>query len=205
MFSIISYDSGLPSGIFLPILTMGAVIGASYGLVLVQLHLLPAKLVINLVIFAMAGYFAAVIRAPFTAIILITEMVGSLLHLMPLAVVAFVALLVDELLNGDPIYGTLARAMSVKNKKHSAVVSGKTDQLTVPIYEDSQLAGKEIMQVKWPKHTLVKAIYRDGKYVIPNGQSVIKAGDSLVLTLDAGRRGQVFSQIKQMQRVRYDG
>lgn len=75
----------------------------------------------------------------------------------------------------------------------------------MPIYEDSQLAGKEIMQVKWPKHTLVKAIYRDGKYVIPNGQSVIKAGDSLVLTLDAGRRGQVFSQIKQMQRVRYDG
>ena len=205
IFSIISYDSGLPSGIFLPILTMGAVIGASYGLMLVQLHLLPAKLVINLVIFAMAGFFAAVIRAPFTAIMLITEMVGSLLHLMPLAVVAFIALLVDMLLNGDPIYGTLARAMSSKSKNHVPVISGKTDQLTVPIYEDSQLAGKEIMQVKWPKHTLVKAIYRDGQYVVPNGQSIIKAGDSLVLTLDAGQRGHVFSQIKRMQKVEYDG
>ena len=84
-FSIVSYDSGLPSGIFLPILTMGALIGATYGLFMVQLGLLPQKLVINLIIFAMAGYFAAIIRAPFTAIILITEMVGSLLHLMPLA------------------------------------------------------------------------------------------------------------------------
>ena len=205
IFSIISYDSGLPSGIFLPILTMGAVIGASYGLILVQLHLLPAKLVINLIIFAMAGFFAAVIRAPFTAIILITEMVGSLLHLMPLAVVAFVALLVDELLNGDPIYGTLARAMVANNKKPTPAISGKTDQLTVPIYEDSQLAGKKIMQIKWPKHTLVKAVYHDGQYLIPNGQTLIKAGDSLVLTLDAGRRGEVFGQIKQMQRVKYDG
>ena len=63
------------------ILTMGALIGATYGLFMVQLGLLPQKLVINLIIFAMAGYFAAIIRAPFTAIILITEMVGSLLHL----------------------------------------------------------------------------------------------------------------------------
>ena len=205
VFSIISYDSGLPSGIFLPILIMGALIGAVYGLTLVQLHLLPAKLVINLVIFAMAGFFAAVIRAPFTAIMLITEMVGSLLHLMPLAVVAFVALLVDEFLNGEPIYGTLARAMLTNSKKQQVKISGETDQLTVPIYEDSQLNGKMIMQIKWPQHTLVKAIYRDGKSIIPNGQTIIKAGDSLILTLDAGHRGAVFNQIKRMQKVRYDG
>lgn len=205
LFSIISYDSGLPSGIFLPILTMGALIGAVYGLIAVKLHLLPSKLVINLVIFSMAGYFAAVIRAPFTAIILITEMVGSLLHLMPLAVVAFVALLVDELLGGEPIYGTLARIMITKNKKHATALSGKTDQLTVPIYEDSQLSGKKIGQIDWPEQTLVKTLYRDGKYIIPNGQTVIKAGDSLIVALDAGRRGQVYSQIKHLQKVQYDG
>ena len=50
-FSIISYDSGLPSGIFLPILTMGALIGATYGTLMVQLGLMPAHLVINLIIF----------------------------------------------------------------------------------------------------------------------------------------------------------
>lgn len=65
VFSIVSYDSGLPSGIFLPILTMGALIGATYGLFMAQLGLLPQKLVVNLIIFSMAGYFAAIIRAPF--------------------------------------------------------------------------------------------------------------------------------------------
>ena len=36
VFSIVAYDSGLPSGIFLPILTMGALIGATYGLFMVS-------------------------------------------------------------------------------------------------------------------------------------------------------------------------
>src|SRR5699024_11689864 len=97
--------------IFLPILTMVALVGAAYCMLMVQLGLMPAHLVINLVIFSMAGYFAAIIRAPFTAIILITEMVGSLLHLMPLAVVAFIALLVDQVLGGKPIYDSLANAI----------------------------------------------------------------------------------------------
>ena len=56
VFSIVSYDSGLPSGIFLPILTMGALIGATYGTCMVQLGLLPQKLVVNLVIFSWLDY-----------------------------------------------------------------------------------------------------------------------------------------------------
>src|SRR5699024_10471928 len=43
VFSIVAYDSGLPSGIFLPILTMGALIGATYGMMMVQLGLLPQR------------------------------------------------------------------------------------------------------------------------------------------------------------------
>ena len=205
IFSIVSYDSGLPSGIFLPVLTMGALLGASYGLIMVHLNLLPANLVINLVIFSMAGFFAAVIRAPFTAIVLITEMVGSLLHLMPLAVVAIVALLVDQFLGGEPIYGTLARMMNKQTNVKPAKMSGKTDQLTIPVYEEGQLAGKKIAEIKWPEDTLINAIYRDGKYMIPSGKTVMKAGDSLVMTLDANRRGQVFSQVKKLQEVNYDG
>ena len=38
----------------------------------------------DFVVIAMAGYFTAIGKAPLTAIILVTEMVGSLNHLMPL-------------------------------------------------------------------------------------------------------------------------
>lgn len=203
VFSIISYDSGLPSGIFLPILTMGALIGAVYGTFMSQLGILPEKLIVNLVIFAMAGFFAAVIRAPFTATILITEMVGSLLHLMPLAMVAFVALLVDELLGGRPIYDSLADAM----QGHDGVarISGHEDQLTVPVYESSRLVDQRIEDIAWPEDTLVKTIRRGSKEIIPNGQTKIAAGDMLVLAVDQNRRGAVYDAMKKLQEVELDG
>ncbi len=203
VFSIVSYDSGLPSGIFLPILTMGALIGATYGTLMVQLGLLPQKLVVNLVIFSMAGLFAAIIRAPFTAIILITEMVGSLLHLMPLAVVAFIALLVDEMLGGRPIYDSLADAMQGKNGVAKA--SGHEDQLTVPVYESSRLVDEKVADVAWPKDTLVKMIRRGSEEIIPHGQTKIAAGDMLVLAVDSNERGKVYDEMKKLQEVELDG
>lgn len=203
VFSIISYDSGLPSGIFLPILTMGALIGATYGSLMAQLGLLPRHLIINLVIFSMAGLFAAIIRAPFTAIILITEMVGSLLHLMPLAVVAFIALLVDELLGGRPIYDVLAEGMQPKSVENKTC--GKEDQLTVPVYESSQLVDKKVAEIEWPKDTLIKMIRRGSEEIIPNGRTVIAAGDMLVLAVDSNQRGYVYDKLKKLQEVELDG
>ena len=205
VFSIISYDSGLPSGIFLPILTMGSLVGATYGTFMVQLGLLPKNLVVNLVIFSMAGLFAAIIRAPFTAIILITEMVGSLLHLMPLAVVAFIALLVDELLGGRPIYDVLAEGVYASEHGGKSEVCGREDQLTVPVYESSQLVDKKVADIKWPKDTLVKMIRRGSEEIIPNGQTIIAAGDMLVLAVDSNQRGYVYDQLKKLQEVELDG
>ncbi len=204
VFSIVSYDSGLPSGIFLPILTMGALIGATYGLFMAQLGLLPQKLVVNLIIFSMAGYFAAIIRAPFTAIILITEMVGSLLHLMPLAVVAFIALLVDELLGGKPIYGLLAAAMDT-NSDHKTDYTGVADQMVLPVYESSKLVDKKVADIKWPEDTRIRTIRRDNDEIIPTGKTIIRGGDMLILEFDSSQRGRVYSEMKKLQGVELDG
>ena len=67
VFSMISYGSQLPGGIFLPILTLGAVLGALYCALMNQLGLLPARYLPNFIIYAMAGYFACISKAPFTA------------------------------------------------------------------------------------------------------------------------------------------
>lgn len=119
-FSMISYGSGLPGGIFLPILSLGALIGAIYGTVMSGIGLLPHIYIMNLIIFSMAGYFAGISKAPFTAMILITEMVGSLEHLMPLAIVSLTAYLVVDLLGGAPIYASLLARMNPDRKRHVA-------------------------------------------------------------------------------------
>ncbi|UQS86965.1 ClC family H(+)/Cl(-) exchange transporter [Nicoliella spurrieriana] len=115
-FSAISYGSGVPGGIFLPILTLGAILGALYGQCLVGLHLIPANLVINLIIIAMAAYFACITKSPFTAILLITEMVGTVTHLMSLAVTSLIAYAVVDLLNGKPIYSQMLTNLLQKRR-----------------------------------------------------------------------------------------
>lgn len=91
----------------MPILSLGAILGGLYGSFMADIGLMPRIYVVNFIIYAMAGYFACISKAPFTAILLVTEMVGSIKHLMPLAVVALVAYMVVDLLRGEPIYAAM--------------------------------------------------------------------------------------------------
>lgn len=196
IFSLVSYDSGLPGGIFLPILALGALIGAVYGLFMSSMGLLPRKLVVDLIIFSMAGYFSGIVRSPFTAILLITEMVGSLMHLMPLAVLGLVAYIVNDYMGGEPIYESLADRMEpeeVKNYAH------REDELSIPIYEGSYLVNKTVSEIKWPTNTLLELIHRGGHDIIPNGETIIRSGDLLILEIDQNKRAVVFDQMQKMQ------
>ncbi|AUI71548.1 ClC family H(+)/Cl(-) exchange transporter [Companilactobacillus alimentarius] len=197
IYSMISYGSGLPGGIFLPILNLGAIIGAIYAICMNQLGLLPIAFESNLIIFAMAGYFACIGKAPFTAIILVTEMVGSLKHLMPLAVLSLVAYIVVDLLNGAPIYESLKERLNL-NSDYLNRVSKFNDRLEVPIYEGSSIDGKYIRDIPFPKNILVIAVYRGERQLIPRGDTLIKAGDRIVFMVNAGQRAKISQKLKDL-------
>lgn len=184
-FSMLSYGSGLPGGIFLPILSLGAVIGALYGAIMVHFGLLEPMYWYNLVIFAMAGYFAAIGKAPFTAILLVTEMVGSLAHLMPLAVLSLVAYAVDDTLNGAPIYESLRQRLKAMTMTKNRAL----DQVEIPVFE---MAGAHSFKVKdfpWPSNSLLISIQRGEYRLIPKGNSLIRPGDTLILLVPSNRVG----------------
>lgn len=194
-FSTISYGSGLPGGIFLPILSLGAILGAIYAQAMVSLGWMPASFVSNFIIFAMAGYFAGIGKAPFTAILLITEMVGTLHHLMPLAVVSMTAYLVVDLLGGAPIYeALLEKLIEPKMPEHSGV----QDRLELPVFEGSKLEGHQVRDFKWPEETLLIAIRRGERQVIPHGDTLMRAGDTLIILTDHDNRAWVRHQIDRL-------
>ena len=197
VYSMISYGSGVPGGIFLPILNLGAIIGAIYAIAMNQLGLLPLYFESNLIIFAMAGYFACIGKAPFTAIILVTEMVGSLKHLMPLAVLSLVAYIVVDLLNGAPIYEALKERLNL-NSDYLNRVSKFNDRLEVPIYEGSSIDGKYIRDIPFPKDILVVSVYRGERQLIPRGDTLIKAGDRLICMVNAGQRAKVAAKLADL-------
>ena len=55
----------------------------------------------------MAAFFTAVVRAPVTGIILVTEMTGSFTLLLPMLLACFEAMTVPAFLGDPPIYDSL--------------------------------------------------------------------------------------------------
>lgn len=195
VFSMISYGSGLPGGIFLPILSLGAILGAIYGQTMIWLGIFPASYLTNFIIIAMAGYFAGIGKAPFTAILLITEMVGTLHHLMPLAVVSITAYVVVDLLGGAPIYESLLHKI-VKPSVPNA--TGKLDRVEFPVFAGSYMVGHQVRDFQWPQNSLLIAIRRGEREVIPHGDTLLIAGDTLVVTTNHRNRGNLLHLLHQL-------
>ena len=107
LFSLLSFSSGAPGGIFFPLLVLGALIGCSFGLVAVQLFGLDSSFVAAFLLLGMAGNFAAIVRAPFTGAVLLFEMTGSPQCLLPLLAVSLVASVTAGALRVPPIYDSL--------------------------------------------------------------------------------------------------
>jgi H+/Cl- antiporter ClcA len=69
--TLVSYMSGIPAGIFAPSLAIGAGLGGSVGQLFAGL---PAG---ACVVLTMAAYFAGVVQAPLTALVIVSEMTDS--------------------------------------------------------------------------------------------------------------------------------
>lgn len=114
IYSMISYGSSVPGGIFMPILALGALLGAFAATSLIHLNLLPTSYYPHLIVIAMAAYFGSIEKAPFTAILLLTEMVGSVEQILPMVITTFISYYVVDLLGGRPIYEALRLQMNYK-------------------------------------------------------------------------------------------
>ena len=103
----VSYAAATPGGLFAPLLVLGAQLGLFFGL---GCQFLFSDLGIQPVAFAvvgMAAFFAGVVRAPLTGIVLVTEMTGNVTMLLPMLSACFAAMLFTTLLRNPPIYDSL--------------------------------------------------------------------------------------------------
>lgn len=194
VFSMVSYGSNLPGGIFLPILTLGAIIGTLYGSLLVQYVGMDSIFVKNFLIFAMAGYFTAIGKAPLTAIILVTEMVGNFSHLMSLGVVALVSYITIDSLGGKPIYESLLERL-VPSKVSN--IRGHKTIIELPITAESSLDDTMVRDFVWPKQMLLTSIRRGESEILTHGDTVMHVGDVLIILTDEKLAYQVKKEIYQ--------
>jgi H+/Cl- antiporter ClcA len=183
--TMISYGSGVPGGIFLPLLAIGALIGSVYGNLISTFTGISPTFGNNFIILAMAGYFTAIVRAPITGCILISEMTGSLHHLLPLAVVSVVAYIVADLLGSKPIYESLlSRILRSKGENQFNGSQANKVLLEIVVPMGTTLEGKQVKEINWPNHCLLVGIKRGNDELIPKGDSIVYAGDYLIVLVD---------------------
>lgn len=194
VFSMVSYGSGAPGGIFLPLLALGACFGAIFAGGAQSLFSFEDSYRINFIVFAMAGYLTAVVRSPITASILITEMSGSFRNFLPVIIVCLFAYVTANLLPGKPVYESLLERILPKEKSlHNS--TGK-EIIEISVEPGSYMENMRIKDLVWPKQSLLVAIHRGCLEILPKGDTVLQAQDNLVILTDGVYLNEVRSKLE---------
>ncbi len=120
-------------------------------------------------------------------------------HAMEIFNIVFFVVIISVLMQGTTI-PFLAKKLKVDapiGVEHKSILeydgahtNNKMLEFTVP--KNSQIAGKQIFELKFPKNSLVSLVYKNGDYLIPTGSTTVEADDVLF----------VLSDIKNEQTIR---
>ena len=208
VFSTASFGSGSPGGIFLPLLVLGAVTGGLFTRIL-EAAGFDQKYITAMVVVAMAGYFSAIVRAPVTGVILITEMTGDFTCLLPLVLSSLIAYLIPEYFGVEPIYTQLlhrsrraARYLPTRETtaygrrggadlrrprafdgRNRLLIRDRKTVIDAELHIGSYMDGKRVRDFGLPIGTLIVSVLREGTEIIPDGNTILRGGDELEILM----------------------
>jgi chloride channel protein, CIC family len=175
--TMISYGSGAPGGIFAPLLVLGALLGLGVGEIS---HYWFPHVVQGPAAFAvvgMAAYFAAIVRAPLTGIVLIVDMTGNYQQMLVLLVTCLVAYVVADALGDRPIYEALLERDLRRGQEE--VPLEETLLLEVPVQAGAPLVGRLVRELRLPRGCLLVTIRRGTEEFVPHGDTRLQGGDRI--------------------------
>lgn len=188
---MVSAGSGASGGTLQPLLVLGALAGALFYEVIAARAGLDYVYFENFVMYGMIGYFSAIVRAPITGVLLITEMTGNFTNFFSMVVAALVAYLVAEGMHSQPVFDMLTDRML--NKSPDMESRGVTEEkamekviVTSKVYIGSMMDGARVMDIALPEGCLIVSVKRGNREVVPSGRTVIKGGDTISLLCREG-------------------
>lgn len=182
LITLFSYASGTPGGIFLPMLAIGSLIGSACSAFLVFIGN-PSGYYNNYLLLGMVGFFTAVVRAPITGAVLITEMGGSFSHFPAFILVSLIASLVAETLNTKPVYDLLLHQIIPAN---SLSKDPRPTILHIPVLEGSRFDSCSSLQSCMPDHCILVSIERGEDEIFPDPSLDVRPGDVLHIVVEKG-------------------
>jgi CIC family chloride channel protein len=171
--TVTSYGTGTAGGIFAPLLVLGALLGLGTGH---AVHAFFPALAAEPGVFAvvgMAAYFTAIVRAPLTGILLITEMTGSYEQMLPLLAASFCAYSVGEYLRNMPIYEALLQ----RDLRRDGVGPIREEPIVVEfeIEPHAPFAGLFVRDLGLPAGCVLVRCYSNGREWVPTAFTRLEA------------------------------
>jgi H+/Cl- antiporter ClcA len=205
IFSMVSFGSGAPGGIFFPLIVLGAAIGAIFASVSIRYLGFNQELFNNFIVLAMAGYFTAIVRAPITGIVLIMEMTGSFNHILPLTVVAISAYVVADLLKSPPVYDALLETLIANESPEEKSESSKKIVVEIIVKHGSKFENRQVKSIHWPGTSLLVGVKQGEKHRIPKGDTRIEVGDYLSILTDVNSEFRIKEILHEMNEPSKEG
>jgi CIC family chloride channel protein len=194
--TLISYASGVPGGIFAPLLVLGALLGAIVGRVAGIWWPTMAHAPAAFAVIGMAAAFAAIVRAPLTGIVLILEMTGNYQQLFPLLVASLIAYLVAEHLHNKPIYEALLE-YDLERGGDRPSASREVILLDTAVESRSPMDGRSVRDLHLPKGSLLVTINRAGRDIVPSADTKLLHGDHLTVIV-SGDKPEACAVVQKM-------
>lgn len=197
---IITPNSGAMGGMFVPVLTIGALVGGLLGKAFIAMGL-SSEFYQTIVLITMTTFMGATMRAPLTAIVLVVEMTNNYFSsFLSTGITVMIAYLIVEALRIEPLYEK-SLMDSFKNAykgKHRKVY-----EFSVVVEKGSFVEGRSVKDILWPYGcTIVNVIKVDdeGNKVDTTdkaGDRVIRAGQTYTV------KAFVYDELKAIEEMEY--
>ena len=192
LFTIYSSATGIPGGIFVPMISLGMIAGKLFGVLIIMILGPEYNYTDYFILIGMSSFLTAVVKAPLTSTVLAMEIVGSFNHFFPLAAATMFTMIFSDLLKMQPIYDVALeqllhrrKVLNLDQDEHDIERSDlKKLYMTIPVSIYSYLENRRLSEVRWPPNFIITEIIRGESIIIPSGDSKMFFGDVLTAYTD---------------------
>ena len=193
----VNVGSGIPCGIFIPIIAVGACIGAILNHVWLKIDPEISKYCDLLIMICMAAFFTSVVRAPITSIVMICEFTGSFAPLLPVIIAVSLGYIIGELCKTDGIYEDLLEAyeeeMGIHERAEKVV-------FTFTVGSGAIAKKREVREVLWPGNARVTEIVRGEEHILPRGETILHVDDVLTIVCKTEEPEKIREELEHILR-----
>lgn len=189
---VLAMGCGVPCGVFIPMLAVGAGTGAVLSVAFQAVGMDPA-LSDYLVIICMSVFFTAIVKAPITGIVMVFELTGEFTNFLPALLGITVGYLISMLFKTQPIYERSLKAFIEEERGDVPVVR---ERVEVTVRHSSPADGSAVRNIIWPKDGLVVEIRTpDGSVLVPDGETVLHGGETLVFECETSSIEELYDYL----------